>query len=392
MPDRKAKANPIRLPLTEKDTSSLANVPHPAKSAATSAKGKKRDIDSLMDAANAIVSNENQNQPKPGPKSIIKRGEIFDPDQHPNGFIMVGSIPEADIAELEDSSLNMSDMSDEDEDEDDLMLNIIKYSPSQIRNKIRSFINSGEMKVYQFCDAIGVSNGSYQRFMKESGQKGQWSDTYAGAHMFFLKRERMGIKIPRKKKNDNTPASKKAKTTSIDQDRTKMKSPSKNDLEDEYDVSSITLDGEDKPGGIAVYDTCDDVRTKINAHLREPGVTMASFNRAIARTYKKQVPSQEVTIQHKQLKDFLEKHGARSGCTSKVFYGSYIYFEKLRIKQNKPKSKKREEMEKMHGTKGLDIKTDQNHMHFWGMEGESFHEDSYGRTNLISGRGRKMII
>ncbi|WWD10497.1 hypothetical protein V865_008633 [Kwoniella europaea PYCC6329] len=389
MPARKATSKaPIRLPLTEQDTTSLANVPPPAKPAATSTKGKKRDIDSLMDAANAIVSDENQNQPKPGPKSIIKRGEIFDPDQHPNGFIMVGSIPEADIAELENASL---DMSDEDEDEDDPTLDIIKYSPAQIRNKIRSFINSGEMKVYQFCDAIGVSNNAYQRFMKESGQKGQWSDTYAGAHRFFVKRERKGIKISRKKKND-TPASKKAKTTSTDQDKTKTKSPSKKDLEDEYDVSSITLDGEDKPGAIAVYDTCDDVRTKINAHLRKPGVTMASFNRAIAETYKKQVPSQEVTIQHKQLKDFLEKHGARSGCTSKVFYGSYIYFEKLRIKQNKPKSKKREEMEKMHGKKGLDIKTDQNHMHFWGMEGESFHEDSYGRTNLISGRSRKKII
>ncbi|WVQ70434.1 uncharacterized protein L199_008661 [Kwoniella botswanensis] len=322
MPRKATSRATIRLPLTEKDTTSLANVPPPAKSAPTSAKGNKRDIDSLMDAANAIVSDENQNQPEPGAKSITKRGQIFDPDQHPNG---------------------------------------------------------------------GVSNNAYQRFMKESGQKGQWSDTYAGAHRFFVKRERKGIKISRKKKND-TPASKKAKTTSTDQDKTKTKSPSKKDLEDEYDVSSITLDGEDIPGGIAVYDTCDDVRTKINAHLRKPGVTMASFNRAVAETYKKQVLSQEVTIQHKQLKDFLEKHGARSGCTSKVFYGSYIYFEKLRIKQNKPKSKKREEMEKMHGKKGLDIKTDQNHMHFWGMEGESFHEDSYGRTNLISGRSRKKII
>ncbi|WWD01759.1 hypothetical protein V866_008705 [Kwoniella sp. B9012] len=389
MPRKATSKAPIRLPLTKKDTFSLANAPPPpTKPASTSAKGKKRGIDALMDAANAIVSDENQNQPKPGPKSIIKRGQIFDPDQHPNGFIMVGSIPEADIAELENASL---DMSDEDDDEDDPTLDVIKYSPAQIRNKIRSFINSGEMKVYQFCDAIGVSNNAYQRFMKESGQKGQWSDTYAGAHRFFVKRERKGIKISRKKKND-TPASKKTKTTSTDQDQTKTKSPSKRDLEDEHDVSSITLDGEDRPGGIAVYDTCDDVRTKINAHLRKPGVIMASFNRAIAETYKKQVPAQEVTIQHKQLKDFLEKHGARSGCTSKVFYGSYIYFEKLRIKQDKPKSKKREEMEKMHGKKGLDIKTDQNHMHFWGMEGESFHEDSYGRTNLISGRGRKMII
>ncbi|WVW83483.1 hypothetical protein I302_105504 [Kwoniella bestiolae CBS 10118] len=330
MPPRKAKAQPparppARPPLTEQPPADT-NVPAPSsKPTATKGKGKKRDIDSLVEAIDDLVS--------------------------------------------------------ESDDEDDPSLDIIKYSPAQIRNKIRSFINSGEMKVYEFCDAIGVSNNAYQRFMKESGQKGQWSDTYPGAHRFFVKRERKGIKISRKQ-----PPTKKAKTgDSASGDKEKSKTKTKKELEEEYDVSSVTLEGEDHPGGIVIFDTCDDVRTKLDAHLRRPGVTMAGFGREIAKTFSKQTPSQDVTIQHKQIKDFLEKHGARSGCTSKVFYGAYVFFEKLRIKQNKPKSKKREEMEKIHGKKGMDIKTDQNHMHFWAMAGEVIYEDSYGCSNIMRG-------
>jgi hypothetical protein len=41
---------------------------------------------------------------------------------------------------------------------------------------------------------------------------------------------------------------------------------------------------------------------------------------------------------------------------SSVFYGAYVFFEKLRVKENKPKSKKRKEMEEVwakHG--GMDL-------------------------------------
>lgn len=51
------------------------------------------------------------------------------------------------------------------------------------------------------------------------------------------------------------------------------------------------------------------------------------------------------TIQSKQLSDFLAHSGATGGNTSKVCYASYVYFEKKRIAEEKPKSKHRLRME-----------------------------------------------
>ena len=48
--------------------------------------------------------------------------------------------------------------------------------------------------------------------------------------------------------------------------------------------------------------------------------------------------------------------GTNTG-TSILFYASYVYFEKLRVKQRKPKSKHREEMEHIWGEDGFDIET-----------------------------------
>ena len=44
---------------------------------------------------------------------------------------------------------------------------------------------------------------------------------------------------------------------------------------------------------------------------------------------------------------FLNKHDPIHGAESAVFYASYVFFEKLRVKLGKPKSKKRLEMEKV---------------------------------------------
>lgn len=52
---------------------------------------------------------------------------------------------------------------------------------------------------------------------------------------------------------------------------------------------------------------------------------------------------------------FRGKKGPDAGNTSSVFYGAYVFFEKMRIKQNKPKSEKRKEMEEVWGPGGFDI-------------------------------------
>lgn len=46
------------------------------------------------------------------------------------------------------------------------------------------------------------------------------------------------------------------------------------------DISAIHLDGEEDDR-VPIFDSCDEVRRKINAHLKKPGVTQAQFCRDI---------------------------------------------------------------------------------------------------------------
>ena len=74
------------------------------------------------------------------------------------------------------------------------------WNANQVRTRIRSYVNSGEMKVGEFQSKLGVSSKGYNDFMKQSGpMKGTGSDTYYAAFEFFKKRELVGVKMPRKK-------------------------------------------------------------------------------------------------------------------------------------------------------------------------------------------------
>lgn len=70
-----------------------------------------------------------------------------------------------------------------------------------VRGKINRFIESGEMKIGEFCDTLGVSGNAYRRFLAQNGKdQGSQSDTYIAAWEFFKKREIAGIKPPKKQK------------------------------------------------------------------------------------------------------------------------------------------------------------------------------------------------
>jgi hypothetical protein len=73
--------------------------------------------------------------------------------------------------------------------------------------------------------------------------------------------------------------------------------------------------------------------------MKQPGVTQAS----LSRDFSELMPHTKVHARH--IAKFLEFKGPRAGAHSPAFYGGYVYFEKLRIYQNKKKSKKREELE-----------------------------------------------
>ncbi|ROT43685.1 hypothetical protein SODALDRAFT_342582 [Sodiomyces alkalinus F11] len=223
-------------------------------------------------------------------------------------------------------------------------------SCDQIRVRIRNIIQSGTMRVGEFQATINCSAASYQRFMKQSGpEAGVGSDVYYGACRFFRKRELQGLHQP-------TPA-KRARRDE--------------DLDDDLDVSGIILPGEPE-GAVRVHDTCDEVRRHIHALLRRPGIRQVDFLRAIAKSF----PAPR-KIQSKQLHDFLAKKGATAGNTSCVYYGAYVFFEKRRLRDGRPKSKMRLEMESIHpaGMNTTDI------MNIYvGPLGPVPVEDEYGRV------------
>jgi hypothetical protein len=210
---------------------------------------------------------------------------------------------------------------------DEEILYTITENCDQIRRKIQSFINSGEMKVTEFQRQLECNSNSYSRFMGQNGpSKGVNSDVYGAAFRFFRRRELQGIKIPVKKVKK--------------EDEAKLS-----------DMSAIKLDGEDTLS-VEVYDSCNEIRKKIRAHLTQPSVTQAGFLREIAKTY----PDGR-KIQSKVLNDFLGKRGIFAGNTSAVYYSSYVFFEKIRIRDGKAKSKHRTEMETAYQDEGgIDVK------------------------------------
>ncbi|KAI5778840.1 hypothetical protein EDC01DRAFT_600876, partial [Geopyxis carbonaria] len=228
------------------------------------------------------------------------------------------------------------------------------WTCNQVRRKILAFLESGEMRVTAFQKHLGVNSNSYNRFMKMSGPwQGVDNSVMSSAYRFFKQRERNGVTVPKKK-------AKAGPATSTE-------------------LESVELEGEQQDA-VEVYDSCDEIRRKIAAHLRTPGVTQAAFLKDLAAMLHTAPPGTK--IQSKQLNDFRTKSGADAGNTSRVFYCAYVFFEKLRIKEGKPKSKHRLEMERRwtaHG--GMDTKTPGGRGVYC-LKGEIPSVDQYGTLHI----------
>ncbi|RDW90519.1 uncharacterized protein DSM5745_02294 [Aspergillus mulundensis] len=305
----------------------------------------------------------------------------------------------------------------DDDDLDDPAYDIPKWSCQQIRAKIRKFVETDKkMKVGAFQDAIGVSSRSYYEFMKQSGTwKGDGSWCFSNAHRFFMRREVLGLDRKEKeearkegvrkraeerkaaaaakekekekeKEGDGTvtgPVAKKPKTkTSASASSAAMSKKEKEEaFARKYDVSSVTLPGEET-SDVQVYDTCDEVRKKIRAVLKDPLMTRAAFCREISKTFPDRAGNKDRTLQGTTLNSFLSKSGPREGRTSLIFYASYVFFEKLRIRDGKEKSEFRKKMERVwRGEGGFDI-TSSTSTGFFCHVSERVVCDEYGQLRI----------
>jgi hypothetical protein len=218
----------------------------------------------------------------------------------------------------------------------------------------------------EFQKAIGANSKSYYTFMNQNGPtKGSNSMVYQNAFAFFKHRELNGIKAP-----------KKPKLTSTDDD------------DNVLNVSDIALDGEEE-GEVEVYDTCDSARQKIRAFLSaNPAISQASFCREISKTF-----HDGKSVSSTSMSGFLSKKGPREGNTCAAFYASYVFFEKVRIRDGKPKSEFREIMEDIYdgtemygsGKMGMDVKKrpDRNYIVSAGYRGHGPVEDEFGRVRMF---------
>ena len=83
------------------------------------------------------------------------------------------------------------------------------------------------------------------------------------------------------------------------------------------EVFLVELAGEEDES-VELYDTCDEIRRKIDIHLTLTGQTKAAFLRDIARAG---WPHNPPKIQSKSLSDFMAKDGPTAGCFNRVYYG-----------------------------------------------------------------------
>jgi len=173
--------------------------------------------------------------------------------------------------------------------------------------------------------------------------------------------------------SDGQPLSKKAKA-----DMAKAaKAAAAQATADLLDVSAITLDG-DEGHDVPVHETCDMVRRKVRNFVGKNGVTQAAFLRAIgvAAHGPGSKPVNSGSYSH-----FMALKGPLSGNTNTAFYASYVFFEKLRIKQKKPKSADRLEMERVH-RHGVDTTRLASNQHYIVRKGTTVAMDKYGSVHI----------
>lgn len=139
-----------------------------------------------------------------------------------------------------------------------------------------------------------------------------------------------------KRKSDAAATPEEPKKTKT---KTTKPTPKKNDRDDIPDISDIHLEDEETYS-VPVFDTCDMVRSKIRAFLKK---YHSETNTSLARRMGSTATN---------LRRFCEKKGYDKGNTSGAFYEAYVYFEKLRVAEGKPKSKDRLKMEELWSHRG----------------------------------------
>ncbi|KAI1433550.1 hypothetical protein GGR50DRAFT_668131 [Xylaria sp. CBS 124048] len=256
-----------------------------------------------------------------------------------------------------------------------------------VRARINRLIDSGIMNKTEFTKAICCNSNSLSRFMHSTGPMGgAGSNVYYNAWAWFRQREYAKLKMPDVKKRQRLEAessgpvggpyhnnNNNSSSTTAGTGRRKP-GPAARTVTGLPDISGIHLPGEETDD-VPVYESCDEIRKKINAHLKTPGLTQAQFCRDL---YAQLNAPKCKGIQSKQLADFRNLKGPRAGARSSVFYAAYVYFEKLRIAQNKPMSAHRMTMEELWAAEGGFSRREDHRTMYIGLSNMPMYMDQFG--------------
>ncbi|EXL92856.1 hypothetical protein FOIG_14031 [Fusarium odoratissimum NRRL 54006] len=131
---------------------------------------------------------------------------------------------------------------------------------------------SGKKRKAEFCRATGTNSKSLDKFLKQKDPfGGSNSAVWRNAYVWFQQRKVMGLKMPDAKKRQLE----ESKKDTVD--GTPSNAAATKALPD---ISEIHLEGEETDV-VPIYDGCDEIRRKINAHMKVTSVTQAQFCRDI---------------------------------------------------------------------------------------------------------------
>ncbi|RLN92424.1 hypothetical protein BBJ28_00009983 [Nothophytophthora sp. Chile5] len=240
-----------------------------------------------------------------------------------------------------------------------------KWDCDQVRKRVREYLGTKEMTQTAFLKLIQVNSNSYYRFMQLKGPySGINNGTHEGASIFFYRRERDATK-----KAEAVPPQMKKRKAVVERNEKVKKMKNGDDLLQR--ITEVQLEGAREDGSLPVYDDCDELRKKIELFLGEKMVTKAALLRALGN------------LNTNSLRQFLSaKRGPGSGAANVTYREGYVFFEKKRILEGKPKTKKRLDNEAKLGSAGFPLRHDDGRR--WVITPTGYHKKYTKRAKMLS--------
>lgn len=340
--------------------------------------------------------------PKPKPAPLAARdpnqGSIltaFEPNKAysiAEGLAEIAKHHAAEAQAAEQLTCGANDANLDKDDDDDEM--DVPKDCDQVRRLLEIAIEDSGMDATSFIRHLQLSKISYKHFMKQRGKdKGRRSQTYLKAVKFF--EEHSKIKNAWKKHQTGAHSQPKRRKIAATETSASSASPQNKRAAANTPVPSfkagattasaaagmIELEDETEDA-VEVYDSCDEIRSKIFVHLRRPGVTRGQFLRDLQAQF--HGPRKPKSLQSTQLNKFLEQNGPVTGNTSGIYYAAYVFFEKERLAAGLPKTEHREDMEDAWGLEGgVNVKTNLNNISYVTSVHRQLYIDDLGKPYSV---------